>query len=328
MNKDWHNFISERHGSIAAKLDVSFPRADCNQTGLIFPLAHFGAVCVSGRDASKLLQGQVTCNVNDISPDQSRLTAMCNPKGRVITTFLLVSHGDSFLLVMPIELIEAVQKKLQMYVLRSDVRIQNVSDLYAFTGISEPSYATKPFETEILDGLIAVTLPGKPVRKLLLAPAVELIAYWQQCLELRNLHESDSAQWRLLDLMAGIPWLTLATSEEFIPQMLNLDKMGGISFTKGCYTGQEIVARTHYLGKNKREMVLAECVLTDEPKPNSAVIISNQVEQQAAGHVLMALSDTDHCKLLLILQTLEHEPATISLRDYPEANLRLIPFAV
>jgi tRNA-modifying protein YgfZ len=328
MNNNWQSFIEERSGMVSDKLAAAFPPAEGNQTRQIYPLTHFGALCLFGPDAAKLLQGQITCDVNDISHSQSKMAAMCNAKGRVIATFLLVRYGESFMLILPDELIDIVQKKLQMYVLRSAVEISNVSGQYGFLGISEPEGSCNTFEASVEDKVIAMVLPGKLPRKLLVGPADKLINFWNQCRATGGFSESESSQWRLLDVMSGLPWLTLATSEEYIPQMLNLDKLGGISFTKGCYTGQEIVARTHYLGKSKREMVLATCVSHIEPSPNAAVVLDGEPEQQAVGHVLTALHDKTHWQLLLILQVEQKESSGFRLRDNPEVQLQLIPFSV
>lgn len=328
MNSNWQSFIAERSGILADKLDATFPQVESKQSRLAYPLTHFGALCLSGADAAKLLQGQTTCDVKDISNSQGKMAAMCNPKGRVIASFLLVRAGESFILILPVDLIEIVQKKLQMYVLRSDVRISNMSDHFGFLGISEPEGSYNDFYTSVEDEVIATTLPGELPRKLLVGPADKLIAFFNQSLASREFSESDSTQWRLMDLMAGLPWLTLATSEEYIPQMLNLDKLGGISFTKGCYTGQEIVARTHYLGKSKREMVLAECESQVEPAPNSAIVLDGSPEQQAVGHVLAAQRDKSLWKLLLILQAEDKQRSRFCLRDDPEVLLKLIPFSV
>jgi folate-binding protein YgfZ len=328
MNRDWQSYLLERPEGVADKHGISFHQDNPNHDKVIYPLTHLGAISVSGADAARLLQGQITCNVNDVSPFQSKLAAMCNPKGRAIATFIVIQTGDYFLLVLPVELIETIQKKLQMYVLRSDVKITDVTSHYGFLGVSESGIMGKAFDAEVKDDIIEITLPGESGRNLLIGPVETLITYWRQCLEAGTFHEADTPRWRLLDLMAGIPWLTLRTSEEFIPQMLNLDKLGGISFTKGCYTGQEIVARTHYLGKNKRDMVLAEGEFSCEPKPNSAVIIAADPEQQAVGHVLMAQRCAANWKLLLILQTGQSGHPAFRLRDYPEIQLRLIPFSV
>jgi hypothetical protein len=124
----------------------------------------------------------------------------------------------------------------------------------------------------------------------------------------------DAAHWLYLDIETGMPWLTLATSEQFIPQMLNLDKLGGVSLTKGCYTGQEIVARTHYLGKAKRTLFLAECQIA-KPEPNSDIIDTGG---QVLGNVLLA----ENHKTLVVLQN--SDTAQLRLKDYNQAFLTLL----
>jgi hypothetical protein len=150
-------------------------------------------------------------------------------------------------------------------------------------------------------------------RRLIIAAADNAQTLWAEQLKL-GFQPDRSAQWRYLDIISGIPWLTAATSEEFIPQMLNLDKLGGISFNKGCYTGQEIVARTHYLGKAKREMFLAECDTSTPPEPNSTITDDSAGMEQSVGKVLYAQNGGNSCKMLIVLQ----------VSDTNTYNLRLI----
>ncbi|MDD1641600.1 MAG: tRNA-modifying protein YgfZ, partial [Methylococcaceae bacterium] len=138
-------------------------------------------------------------------------------------------------------------------------------------------------------------------------------------------------QWRYLDILAGMPWLTTETSEEFIPQMLNLDILGGISFNKGCYTGQEIVARTHYLGKTKRTMFLAECDTPSTPLPNSIIIDDGTGTEHAIGKVLLAQrSHAEHenekssCKLLIVLQVSDSDTYSLKLKDDNHNKITLL----
>lgn len=120
-------------------------------------------------------------------------------------------------------------------------------------------------------------------------------------------------------MAAGIPWLTVATSEEYVPQMLNLDKLGGISFTKGCYTGQEIIARTHYLGKTKRGMLLAQ---TTALPPIASEVLDERGD--IAGHVLAAQPDTNHCSILCVVQLNETGEYHLKLAD--GSPLTIVPF--
>jgi folate-binding protein YgfZ len=152
-------------------------------------------------------------------------------------------------------------------------------------------------------------------RSLLIADVNQAIAVWSEY-RAQGFQASNSAHWQTLDILSGIPWLTLATSEEFIPQMLNLDKLGGISLTKGCYTGQEIVARTHYLGKAKRGLFVAACQ-TATPVANASVIDANG---QVVGNVVSAQDD----KLLIVLQLADTDTSHLRLKDYNQAPVTLL----
>jgi tRNA-modifying protein YgfZ len=326
MNENWKIFLLNEQISVD----------DGNRTvGLgienvgdksIFPLTHLAILKVSGNDAAKLLQGQVTCNVNELSETKSSLAAMCNPKGRAIATFLLVKKVDAFLLVLPVELLETVQKKLQMYVLRSDVKITDASDEFCLIGLAEPSQSRQGFFTGILQDCIAVDFPASTSRKLLITDVDNAMRFWSEKVESQGFRKASPDEWRCLDILSGIPWLTNASSEEFIPQMLNLDKLGGISFNKGCYTGQEIVARTHYLGKTKREMFLADCQCSTPPEPMSSIINKDSEEHDVVGKVLLAQQGQGSCKMLVILQFTESGYDNLGLQDDKLAQIEPIPF--
>lgn len=270
-------------------------------------LTHLAVLTVSGQDAAQFLQGQITCNVNDVTATHSSLGAMCNPKGRAITTFLLAKSGDDFLLILPAELLEIVKKRLSMYVLRAKVTLTDCSGslcLLGFTAQSTDAFLASYQQ----DGAVRINVGNRDLviadehnASVMLAQGVETI---------------DSMHWQTLDILGGIPWLTTATSEQFIPQMLNLDKLGGISLTKGCYTGQEIVARTHYLGKAKRALFVAECE-TATPEANASIIDTNG---QIVGNVLSA----NDGKLLIVLQLGETDTTQLQLKDYNHAPLTLL----
>lgn len=293
----------------------------------IYPVTHLAVLKVSGNDAAKLLQGQITCNVNDISETKSSLAAICNPKGRVIATFLLVKKEDVFLLVLPVEMLEIVRKRLQMYVLRSDVKVTDNSGECCLFGLCEPEKPRQRFTTEKHQERIFVDFPAATRRKLLIAGADNAIRFWAEKVDNQGFRNGSSDEWRYLDIISGIPWVTTASSEEFIPQMLNLDKLGGISFNKGCYTGQEIVARTHYLGKAKRELFLAECQTSILPEPNSNIINRNSEEEEIVGKVLQGQQTKDICLMLVVLQVSESAYDNLGLQEDKQAKIKVIPFS-
>jgi len=274
-----------------------------------------------------LLQGQITCNIHDISETQGSLGAMCNPKGRAISTFLLVKTADAFLMVLPKELLETVKKKLQMYILRADVRLSDSSEMLCLIGLyRQDSPDLKPLFASHAQNHPSIKLSPTESRYLFILTPELAQTFWTEQVREQGFQPNDSNQWRYLDICTGLPWLSSATSEEYIPQMLNLDKLGGISFTKGCYTGQEIIARTHYLGKAKREMFLAECA-TQTPPPANAVIIDDNAEadpEQGVGKVLLAQLYQDSCKMLIVLQVSESHNYQLKLRDSPQDRISLL----
>jgi len=322
MNPDWKNWLLAEHATFEKDTDIVFPSPEHEGDQRIYPIAHLGVLTVAGSDAAKFLQGQITCNINDITDIKSSLGAMCNPKGRAITTFLLVKNADAFLMILPQELLPSVQKRLQMYVLRSDVSLTDSSDDLCLIGLSygaalpgeSPDFATGREEN------IVINFQN---RSLIIVKADNARKFWSEQIE-SGFQPDDSAQWRYLDIISGIPWLTAATSEEFIPQMLNLDKLGGISFNKGCYTGQEIVARTHYLGKAKREMFVAECETLASPEPNSIIVDEGADTEQGIGKVLCAQNRKNSCKMLIVLHVSDTNTYNLRLKDYNQDKVTLL----
>ncbi len=309
MNSNWKNFLLAEQATFVSDTHLIFPRSEGHQS--LYPIAHLAVLTVSGADAGKFLQGQITCNVNDITATQSSLGAMCNPKGRAITTFLLVKSGNNFLLILPKELLETVKKRLNMYVLRSDVTLIDSSDSLCLLGLTAPSNEAF-LATQQQSTAVRINFTN---RCLVIADVNNAIALWSESVA-QGFQARYSTHWIMLDILAGIPWLTTATSEQFIPQMLNLDKLGGISLTKGCYTGQEIVARTHYLGKAKRALFIAECAAAT-PEPNASIIDANG---QLIGNVLLAQDG----KMLIVLQLTDNETVSLQLKDYNHAPVTLL----
>jgi tRNA-modifying protein YgfZ len=325
MNTNWKSFLLSQQATVNDG-KIAFAGTKDTSGKRIYALPHLAVLSVAGSDAAKLLQGQVTCNVHEITETKSSLAAICNPKGRAIATFFLAKQADTFLLVLPVELLETVKKKLQMYVLRADVKITDSSGELCLLGLYEPEQAIQPTVPEIQQNLISVNIPVSLGRKLLMINVDDAMQFWTEQVDYNDFSKADSDEWRYLDLIAGLPWLSLATSEEFVPQMLNLDKLGGISFNKGCYTGQEIVARTHYLGKTKREMVLAECQVSVPPEPNSNILNRDSEGQEVVGKVLQAMLDGSGCTMQVVLQIADPAYNNLGLPDDNQAQLKLLPF--
>ena len=308
MNLPWKNFLLSQ--SVELLTDAQHPFIEY-QNPCLYPITDLAVLTVSGEDAGKFLQGQITANVYDVTETNSVLTAICNPKGRVISTFILVKAGQDFLLLLPSSLLAIVKQVLQKYVLRSAVMLTDNSDNVCLFGFSDTAMTSEFLATQQQESVIRIQLDQ---RCLVMAKPEQAIALWHGFTQ-QSYHVADESQWKYLDMMAKIPWLTPDSSGHFIPQMLNIDKLGGISFSKGCYTGQEIVARTHYLGKAKRAMYLADCSLT--PEGNIEVLNS---EGQTVGNVLCAV----HNRLLIVLQQ-DSDTAQLRLNDYNQSPITILP---
>lgn len=330
MNPNWKTFLSTEQAAFNNDGDIVFPSISSDSEKQIFAVSDLAVLTVTGKDAAKFLQGQITCNISDISETQSSLGAFCNPKGRVITTFLLVKKADAFLLILPATLLEPVKKRLQMYVLRSDVQLTDSSNELCLIGLGYPAGQTsgpalpEPLFATVQQDAVFINLSTKQNRCLVISEPETAQALWRTRVGTQGFQPQDSAQWRYLDILSGLPWLTPETSEEFIPQMLNLDKLNGISFNKGCYTGQEIVARTHYLGKTKREMFLAECTSSAAPEANTAIIDNSTGTEQTIGTVLMAQSWQNVCKMLIVLQVSDTNDYRLALKNRDQDKVTLL----
>ena len=312
MNPNWKNFLLSQQAEFLSPTDIHFSDSLLEQPLGMYAVVDLAVLTVSGNDAATLLQGQMTCNVYDISESQSSIAAMCTPKGRVIATFLLIKAETAFHLVLPVELLETVKKRLQMYVLRSKVTIGDNSETLCLIGTHSPATPAQTlFATNQSEDVISINLSSSQARYLQICTADKAVELWLDYVA-QGFKPQSIEQWRYLDIVSGIPWLCLATSEMFIPQMLNLDELGGISYNKGCYTGQEIVARTHYLGQAKRALFLAECASLELPLPDARVV---DASHETVGKVLQASKGKQGCLMLIVLQLNDVDTRSLQLID-------------
>ena len=328
MNQNWKDFLSKTNTTHVSDEAILFPDSGENSKHSIYPIASLAVLSVSGVDAAHFLQGQITCDINEITESKSSFGAFCTAKGRAISTFLITNKDQRFLIILPTELLDIVKKRLQLYILRADVQLTDSRNEYCLIGLDCPDKSIasqalpqKEFDTEELDNGICISLPSPQPRYLaILAPATA-INLWTELTANNNFTPVGSDRWKYLDILSGIPWLNLQTSEEFIPQMLNLDQLGGISFKKGCYTGQEIVARTHYLGKSKRKMYLAECQTAEQPALNSAIIDVDDSNLKVGSIVLIEKKDNEKSIMLCVLQSTHAQSTNLRLQNRDQTKI-------
>ncbi|OLF55616.1 YgfZ/GcvT domain-containing protein [Pseudomonas chlororaphis] len=292
------------------------------------PLSHEGVLAVRGPDASKFLQGQLTCNLNYLSPTQSSLGARCTQKGRMQSSFRILLEGDGCLLAMATPLLEAQLADLKKYAVFSKAKLSDESAQWARFGLgnADAVLAALGLELPQEDGAVArndglIALRVSPQRAELWVPAEQAQGLREKLSA--QLPEGDLNQWLLGQIRAGIGQVMPATRELFIPQMLNLQAIGGVSFKKGCYTGQEIVARMQYLGKLKRR--LYRLVLdAAEPLPEPGTALFSPTHASSVGEVVIAANAEQNIELLAVLQAEAAEDGNLHLGALEGPRLRLL----
>ena len=274
-------------------------------TAFFSPLSHEGVLAVRGPDASKFLQGQLTCNLNYLNEHSSSLGARCTPKGRMLSSFRIVSVEDGYVLTMARELIEPQLADLQKYAAFSKSKLSDESAAWVRFGLSDGDGALVGLGLDLPQTSDSVARANDLLAVRLSDGRAEL---WAPASAADTLHRRLAAQlpeaalnrWLLAQVRAGVGQVVGSTRELFIPQMLNLQALGGVSFKKGCYTGQEIVARMQYLGKLKRR--LYRLSLIGEQLPEPATELFSPVHNTAIGEVVLAAQSDKGIELLAVLQ--------------------------
>lgn len=291
------------------------------------PLSHEGVLAVRGPDASKFLQGQLTCNLNYLSDTQSSLGARCNQKGRMQSSFRLVLDGDGCLLAMASELIETQLADLKKYAVFSKAKLSDESPQWARFGLTNGQAVLDALGLGLPEedgavvraaGLIAVRVSN--ARAELWVPADQADSLRQQLAA--QLPQGDLNQWLLGQIRAGLGQVMPQTRELFIPQMLNLQAVGGVSFKKGCYTGQEIVARMQYLGKLKRRLYRLALPAGELPAPGTPLF--SPTHNSAIGEVVLAAQAPQQIELLAVLQAEAVEGGNLHLGALEGPSLQLL----
>lgn len=285
------------------------------EKSVIYNLANVqNILAFSGENALTFLQGQVTCDINQLNQENSLFGALCNPKGRTISLFYIFKRNDVYYMVIPSDLSEILLKRLKMFVFRSKVCIQNVTDDFVILGnIGQEKFTnTNNFAQVAIQNDLSLSV----------------LIYTKQSFKelpkgyLKNI-SGQTQHWYQQLIKAGIPHINKQTTELFVPQMLNLELLNGISFTKGCYTGQEIIARMHYKGTIKRRMYLFNSPKTLE----SGADLFNKDDVNSIGNVVAcyATATSDYCGTV-VLKTASISSAPIELNDGTNISIQQPPY--
>lgn len=272
----------------------------------------------SGVDAQAFLHGQLTCDVAALQAGASTYGGYCTPKGRLLAAFLLWLSEDGYTMLLPAALAEPIRKRLTMYVLRSKVKVEDLTPDLVCVGIFGTDAAQQLLD---LGGLIPERLHGVAVHDGVTAIHLPTQRYLAVLPRAQASMADGSDAWNGLDIANGIPFILPATQEEFVPQMVNLDLIGGLSYIKGCYPGQEIVARTHYLGKLKQRMYRAR--VSAEAVPGDKLYCAGLGEQSGGMIVSSAPAADGRRDILAVLQTAHARSSSWHLGALPGPALEL-----
>ena len=286
---------------------------------------------ISGADAQAYLQGQLTADVSDVSASVSRCAAWCSPKGRVLALFrLFADPSGGFRVVCERWFAASLLKRLRMFILRADVRIEDAGDRLEVVGVAGVRALANRFAAwagtaevdgaSVLDDVTIARVPGHRPRFLVTGPPAR-IETTASARSVDGILRADPGAWRLADICAGVPRISATSSDAFLPQMLNLDRYGAVSFEKGCYVGQEIVARAQHLGRVKRRAYVGWTTAAAE---GDAIVDTTKNEARKVGDVVNAEPHPDGgSAALVVLDVASAGSATLRVGESDGPSIRI-----
>jgi hypothetical protein len=306
---------------------------------VVAPLAHLAPIAVTGEERVPFLQGQTSNDVRRVDASHAQLTSVNTPKGRVFAIGVLHADGERLLLWSERALIDSLRKRLQMYVLRAKATLTDARTERLAIGISGPETARvlescglalphavwgmwerpatesalweRPLAANGPPSVEVVRLPGVQPRALIACDAESAAGVLKALASHATLVGTEA--WRLTDIHAGVPTVLPETQDLWVAQMLNLDLLGGIHFDKGCYTGQEIIARVHYLGKLKQRLYEARIDMAVAP---GAPVSIDGSDGQAVGETVISATDGGGRNAMLAVLRVEHTDGPLSVDSH------------
>ncbi|NNM79225.1 MAG: folate-binding protein YgfZ [Gallionella sp.] len=341
MNPEWQDFLTRHHAHIDAGVVQHFGDRDAElgttaHSTVLCDLSQFGTLRVSGEDAQSFLQNLLSNDFRNVDGTHAQLSSFNTAKGRMLVVFTIWREGDDYLLQLPVTLVEAMRKKLSLYVMRAKVKLNDTSHEQVSLGVAGVRAEA------ILRDLLGGDLPQENLACLATGPVhvlkinntrYQLNVTPQHAEKLWAAINKDapavgSVCWDWLNIRAGIPVIEPKTQEEFVPQMANLDALGGINFKKGCYPGQEIVARMHYLGKLKRRMYLAHLACDAVPQAGEE-LFSADMAGQASGMIANAApAPNGGYDILAVIQTASAESTTVHTASGVALAFLTLPYTI
>ncbi|MES2935424.1 MAG: folate-binding protein [Pseudomonadota bacterium] len=312
------------------------------RNGFVSPLTELGLIAADGPEAAHFLHSQLSNDVQHLNGSVAQLAGYCTAKGRLLATFLMWRSGETIFLQLPSELQTSIQKRLQMYVMRAKLKLSSADGQFVSLGLGgEAAGAALGNWFPILPAAPYAQVESQSGTLIRLADAFGAARYqwvttiataqlvWPQLTAL--LTPVAEAVWRLGNIHAGIPQVTLLTQEKFVPQMVNFELIGGVNFKKGCYPGQEIVARSQYLGKLKRRTLLASIAVSKLSVQAGDAVFSSNDPDQPCGTIVNAELNLDggiDCLVEIKLASLAEGSVHLGSANGPSLAFGDLPYAL
>lgn len=340
MKPEWKLYLENRGAEFEQDLLKHFgnevrERRFVRNGNLITDLSDYGLICVRGEDAAQFLQGQLTNDIRLVDESTAQYSAYCSPKGRILTCMTIFKRQDCYYLQLPRSLLEPTLKRLKMFVLVSKVTLEDASDSLIHIGCSGPDIEAdlltvlgplpeQDWQCSQTDGITVIRIPGQLPRFEIVCELDQAVNVWT-ALDVRAA-PAGSYTWDMLNIDNGIPTIYPETSDAFVPQMVNLQLINAVNFKKGCYTGQEIVARMQYLGKLKRRMYKAHSENGSKPVIGMDLYAAGSSSGQGAGKVVnVQPSPTEGYDMLVVTEISSQQDDKLHLENQSGSVLEFLP---
>ncbi len=338
MNNEWEKFLLSNNATIenntVKNFGLSIEEEQTAYSNLILAdLSHYALIEASGDDVVEFLQGQLTNDIKLVSDSIGQLSAYCNPKGRILANFRIFKRDDHYFLRLHSDICEATLKRLRMFIMRSKVELIDKSDelcRIGVAGLNATKHLSSIFknlpgntdESSTENGISIIKLPGTLPQYEVHGPLEKIKELWGKLKNEATLVGENS--WNILSIRAGIPEIVSETVEAFVPQMVNLQAINSLSFTKGCYPGQEVVARMHYLGKLKRRLFIGTIQSDTLPLSGESIMTGNENEEKAGQVVTASWSKDKNIEILAVLQIEKAEKEALHVESDTDSTIELV----
>ena len=343
MNTDWKDALASAGASfdetgVAYFTSIESDLKSAKDSTVMTDLSTLGIIRAQGEESLDFLQNQLSNDLRLVSENQSQLSGYCSAKGRMMADFRIFQQSGTFYLTIQHGLLENTLKRLRMFILRSKVTLDNASNELCGIGLAGPN-AEQALEnaglpvpavsndSSLQNNISVIRIDSSPMFEIY-GPVESMLSLWQ-ALSSQATPVGYHA-WNWLNIQIGIPQIRSETVEAFVPQMVNFHSIGGVSFKKGCYPGQEVVARMHYLGKLKRRMYHAWVESNAAIQAGDNLYSSKQDEQPVGKVVYAEPSPAGGYDLLAVLQIASVESGSIHLVDFqgPSLDFKDLPYEV